>query len=285
MSVTLTSRLDQAKADLDEYGYCLVEGALAPDRVAAIRSRLEAQADQEIADGSCWLDTGGANQRVFQLLNKGDEFVDLVQDPTAIELMSHLLCTPAQRTHLGAMELGTEFLLSSVIANIAGPGGYAQGLHSDQLFMPEPWTFSEVGNVMWMLDDFTEEVGATRVVSGSHRLGRNPTPEDGAAQSIAAEAPAGSAMVFDGRLWHGTGANVTEDRRRYGILAYYCRPYLRQQQNHFLTIRPDVLADATPLLRQLLGYVPYAGQGSIDGLPEEYRERGLRPTWREGSGR
>jgi ectoine hydroxylase-related dioxygenase (phytanoyl-CoA dioxygenase family) len=280
MSVALTSRVSQAKADLDEFGYCLVEGALAPEQVAALRARVREQADLEVADRTCWLDTGGANQRVFHLLNKGQVFVDLVQHPLAMELMGHLLCTPAQKVRLGREELGNEFLLSSVIANIAGPGGYRQELHSDQLFIPEPWTFSQVGNIMWMLDDFTEEIGATRVVPGSHRFGRNPTPGEMADQSIAAEAPAGTAMAFDGRLWHGTGANVTADRRRYGILAYYCRPYLRQQQNFFLTISSEVLATATPLLRQLLGYVPYGGQGAIDGLPEEYREPNLTPKWR-----
>lgn len=281
MSVALTSDLDQAKSDLDEYGYCLIEDALTSSQVEALRKRLEDRADQEVADGTCWIDTGGANQRVFQLLNKGDLFVELVQHPLAMELMGHILCTPAQKSNLGNMELGNEFLLSSVIANIAGPGGYAQGLHSDQLFIPEPWTFSEVGNVMWMLDDFTEEIGATRVVPGSHRLGRNPTPGELAQDSIAAEAPAGSAMAFDGRLWHGTGANVTRNRRRYGILSYYCRPYLRQQQNYFVTLRPDVLAEATPLLRRLLGYIPYAGQGALEGLAEEYREPNVRPKWLE----
>lgn len=281
MSVALTSDLEKAKSDLDHYGYCLIEGALAPGQVKGLRERLEDQAEQEVADGTCWLDTGGANQRVFHLLNKGDVFVELVQHPLAMELMGHILCTPAQKSLFGNMELGNEFLLSSVIANIAGPGGYAQGLHSDQLFMPEPWTFSEVGNVMWMLDDFTDEVGATRVVPGSHQLGRNPTPGEPGQDSVAGEAPAGSAMVFDGRLWHGTGANVTKDRRRYGILAYYCRPYLRQQQNYFVTLKPEVLAKATPLLRQLLGYVPYAGQGALDGLPEEFREPNIRPKWLE----
>jgi ectoine hydroxylase-related dioxygenase (phytanoyl-CoA dioxygenase family) len=137
---------------------------------------------------------------------------------------------------------------------------------------------------MWMLDDFTEEVGATRVVPGSHKVGHGPDYSNGVPDSIAAEAPAGTALVFDGRLWHGTGANTTVDRRRYGILTYYCRPYVRQQQNFFLNLDPAVLAEATPTLRRLLGYESYAGLGAVNGLPDEYRQPGLRPTWLQPAG-
>ena len=84
-------------------------------------------------------------------------------------------------------------------------------------------------------------------------------------------------MAFDGRLWHGTGANTTADRRRYGILTYYCRPYIRQQQNFFLNLDPAVLADATPTLRRLLGYGSDAGLGAVNALSDEYRQPGLRP--------
>jgi ectoine hydroxylase-related dioxygenase (phytanoyl-CoA dioxygenase family) len=73
-------------------------------------------------------------------------------------------------------------------------------------------------------------------------------------------------MVFEGRLWHQTGANVTADERRFGILAYYCRPYLRTQESWFLSIDPAVLA-AHPELRPLLGYDNYLSLGMIDGMP------------------
>ena len=74
--------------------------------------------------------------------------------------------------------------------------------------------------------------------------------------------PAGTVMVFDGRLWHQTGANVTAGERRHGILAYYCRPFVRTQENWFLSIDPAVL-ERRPELKALLGYehVPVARHG------------------------
>jgi len=75
--------------------------------------------------------------------------------------------------------------------------------------------------------------------------------------------------VFEGRLWHQTGANTTADQRRFGILAYYCRPFMRQQENFFVSLRPDVLERATPRLRQLLGWEHYFSLGMIDGMPRQ----------------
>jgi ectoine hydroxylase-related dioxygenase (phytanoyl-CoA dioxygenase family) len=88
-------------------------------------------------------------------------------------------------------------------------------------------------------------------------------------EKVPVVAPAGSAMVFDGRLWHQTGANVTKNERRPGILSYYCRPFMRQQENWFLSLKPEVLASAPPQLRQLLGYENYLSLGMVDGMPRQ----------------
>src|SRR5205807_204139 len=116
------------------------------------------------------------------------------------------------------------FLLSNIDANIAGPAGNPMFLHADQSFMPDPWpAYAMVANVIWMLDDFTPENGATRIVPGSHKLCRQPDftkASEWPEITRPVTAPAGTAMALDGRLWHQTGANVTRDQRRFGILSY-----------------------------------------------------------------
>jgi ectoine hydroxylase-related dioxygenase (phytanoyl-CoA dioxygenase family) len=75
-------------------------------------------------------------------------------------------------------------------------------------------------------------------------------------------------MALHGATWHQTGANVTRDQKRRGILCYYCRPFMRQQENFFKSLDPAVLERATPRLRQLLGYEMWlGGVGAIGGLP------------------
>src|SRR5947207_12182893 len=48
MSAALTTDLDRARSDLAEHGYCLLEGALEPERCEALRDRLDELAAQEI---------------------------------------------------------------------------------------------------------------------------------------------------------------------------------------------------------------------------------------------
>jgi ectoine hydroxylase-related dioxygenase (phytanoyl-CoA dioxygenase family) len=254
-----TSDWDKAKRDLDKFGYCLIEKALASEEVERLKSRLMAVAAAERADGTASLFDRDQSQAVNALLNKGKPFTDLVQHPLALEFMGYLL--------------GEKFLLSNMAALIKGPGGPAQVVHADQGFMPEPWHFPCSANVMWMLDDFIEVRGATRVVPGSHLRNQNPPggnftkPEEMKTQKIKApvaiEGPAGTAMVFEGRLWHCGGGNRTTDHFRHGLLTYYCKGMFRTQENWFRSLSPHVLKDASPTLMGLLGYEQYSVLGAV----------------------
>lgn len=136
-------------------------------------------------------------------------------------------------------------------------------LHSDQGYVPLEIQIPLVANVMWMLDDFTDANGATRVVPGSHRAGWHPDPADPPA-TLAATGPAGSALVFDGRLWHGTGRNVT-DQPRHGLLTYFSRPFIRPQENCTLSVADEVLESASPWLEELLGFRVWRTLGGVEG--------------------
>jgi len=249
-----TTDLARARADLDEHGYCLLAGVSPPERTAELRERVAALARREIEDGTDYVYEDGANQRVWTLLNKGDEFVEVALDAAVEPLVEHLL--------------GPDWLISNIDANIAGPGGKPMFLHADQSFVPTPWPPNPlVCNAMWMLDDFTPENGATRVAPGSHLRGEAPPLTISDEHTVPVCAPAGTVMVFDGRLWHQTGANVTDGERRHGILAYYCRPFMRQQESWFLSIDPAVLEAHGDRLRRRLGYDLYLSLGMIDGMP------------------
>ena len=74
----------------------------------------------------------------------------------------------------------------------------------------------------------------------------------------------GSVLVWHGSLWHGGGANRT-DERRVGIAMNYCAGYIRQQENQQLGIPLEVARRFSPRLRQLVGYGIYNGLiGHID---------------------
>ena len=244
----------QYRTDIKEQGYCLVEDALDPPRLKEVREALLRVAAEERARGEAYLEENDSNQRVWVLLNKGRVFEELVQDELTLEIVGKIL--------------GPGFLLSNVNANITGPGGGPMFLHSDQDYVPGPFPpYALVCNVMWFLDEFTEANGATRIVPGSHKL-LEPPDYGKTYETVPVTGPAGTAMIFHGALWHQTGPNTTRDEKRHGILTYYCRPFMRQQENFFLSLRKDVLDRATPKLRDLLGYRMWlGGVGAIGGLP------------------
>ncbi len=246
-----TTDPDQQRADLDAHGMCVVPDALSGAELEALRIRLDSQAAAERDQGLAYCDGGTdePNQRVWNLMSKGQVFRDLVVKDLVTDRIGHLL--------------GRDFLLSSSSANIANPGGEPMRVHSDQGYMPPGTPFAVAANVLWMLDDFTEANGATRVVPGSHLGGTLPDPEN-PPETVPAEGEAGSAVIFDARLWHGTGANHSSDSRR-GVFTYFCRPFIRPQENHTVSTAPEVLAAASPELKRLLGLHPWRSLGGRQG--------------------
>jgi len=309
-----TTDLDRAKADIDEFGYCLLANALNSEQITALRNRIEEQAIAEKQQSLAFEDggptqqwgmfrdedgrirpkafreeNGGVNQRVWMLANKGKIFLDLLTHTKAKELVSYVL--------------GEEYLLSSYTANIAKPGGVAMDLHTDQWWMPEPTLRHRRGlpvgsmsrtrfddldteqrtmlappaasNVLWFLCDFTEANGATRVVPGSHMSGRHPDPQLDT-QSIAAEGPAGTALITDGRVWHGTGANIS-NQQRYALITTYCGPQFRPQENFTVGLADEVLQQASPELLTLFGFKIWHAYGRIGDPTIEFIDRRQTP--------
>ena len=246
----IRSDVDAARADLDRYGVTRIAHALDADTVAALRRRTEEQAAAEEGAGIAFHDAGGANQRLWNLPSKGRVYRDLLTHPLVRDLARHVL--------------EGDYCLSSHTANIAGPGGEAMVLHSDQGYAPRHLPIALAVNFMWMVSDFTEENGATRVIPGSHRLLAEP-PRSTDVPTLAGTGPAGTVLVFDGRIWHGTGANTTADERRTGVLTYFCRPWLRPQENFTVSTHPDALADMDDECRTLLGFRVWRTLGGVQG--------------------
>ncbi len=239
-----TRDLERAERDIQEFGLCLVTDVLPHATVERARSALYRAAADDVSEGrdppQFGLDYGDGNQRVWNVLSRDRVFAELVQHPAALRLVRAVIGWPA--------------LLGNLSANIVGPGAVESVLHADQVFVPEPWPADPQGvNVAWCLDEFTEANGATRVVPRSHRAHRNPAPDE-RVDTVAVEAPLGTMMVFESRVWHRTGANTSADRRRAGLFGWYTRPIYRTQENWFLSLDPSIRESASDTLLELLAY-------------------------------
>ena len=104
-----------------------------------------------------------------------------------------------------------------------------------------------------MLDDFTEQNGATYFLGGSHRLAEQPSEKDFFDRATRAVGPAGSIVVFNSNLWHAAGVNRSKAPRR-ALTIVFTRPFLKQQLDYPRALGYDQADRLSPALRQLLGY-------------------------------
>ena len=108
-------------------------------------------------------------------------------------------------------------------ARIVRPGDPEQGLHADipQPLIKKTAEFPVMMNAVWMLDEFTTDIGATRIGPGSHKSGYAKTPTGVEIKNIqTAVARLGRVLIFHGQCWHGGGAN-TSHRIRHALFGHY----------------------------------------------------------------
>ena len=116
-------------------------------------------------------------------------------------------------------------------------------------------------NVIFMMNDFTEANGGTRLVPGSHMFGRHPDAvEDKDIETVAAEGNEGTALITDGRVWHGTGANITNENR-LAMLLTFCGPQYLPQVNFPMAIEKEILKSASDRQKAMFGLKIWWGYG------------------------
>ena len=250
----------QLRQDFHEWGYCLVEDGLSVEQNQLVYQRVVDQADAERELGIAYLSE--AQQHVWSLVNKGDVFNRcMTHDTDAIQ--AGLLIEQLLDEMLGS---GWHHL--SYIANISFPGCHPQGMHQDQglvgayKFLDAP----VLVNTVYVLQDVDEVNGGTLVIPGSHRryiegngtFGKLPPP-------INLEAPAGTVMLMDGRVLHGGAVNRSDDLR-YIITNSVVRPFIRQQESFHLTIRPEILANASEKFLWRCGFQANAQRSMVEGF-------------------
>jgi ectoine hydroxylase-related dioxygenase (phytanoyl-CoA dioxygenase family) len=185
----------------------------------------------------------GHTQRVTALVARSPRVRDLILHPTVTAVCDHFLGPTAP----------DGYQLHVTAALNVGPGARAQVLHREEdpfSFFPLPRPHLIVAT-MWAITDFRAENGATLLVPGSHcwTADRQPTPDE----VVSAEMPAGSVLFWLGGTLHGAGANVS-DEWRYGVILTYSAAWLRQEENQYLDVSPDVAESLSPDLQRMIGY-------------------------------
>ena len=206
-----------AKQQLDELGFVALTGLIPPDLLAELRDSVERlwAAEGEDAGAEFKLEPGA--RRLANLVNKGEVFARLIVHPEVLDAMAYVL--------------GPRFKLSSLNARSANPrSACRQPLHADAGAVADAAGYW-VANSVWMLDDFTSENGAIRIVPGSHRWRRLPDPDtyDPQPDEQLITARAGTVVVMNAHAWHGATDNRTDAPRRAVHAFYTCADKPQQQ--------------------------------------------------------
>jgi ectoine hydroxylase-related dioxygenase (phytanoyl-CoA dioxygenase family) len=233
---------DQERQQLDRDGYVVLENAMGPELLHALREAIFAQFDAEGDRAGHEFKTEEHARRLANLVNKGEIFRRAIVLPRVLEGVRHVL--------------GADAKLSSLNARSADPHSEdGQPLHVDMSALPDERGYW-VCNTVWLLDDFTADNGPTRMVPGSHTWGTRP--QDVLADPMAPHpdeilliGKAGSIAVMNSHLWHGGTANRTA-APRLAMHAFYCRRDKPQQQYQKQLLDADVQAALSPALRDLL---------------------------------
>ena len=181
----------------------------------------------------------------------------------ATEVMIHPLFMGVCDAILGPSCACYQLNLAHVIDR--GPGSDRQLLHRDELVwvhLPRPHPEVQIAS-MTALSEFTAELGATRIVPGSHRwpIERQPEPHEVAD----AEMPPGATAIYLGSTIHGAGANTTADRWRRGLHVSYVLGWLRTEENNYLATPPDVVRDLPRQAQELIGYAVHDAIADLGG--------------------
>ena len=215
-------------AFLDKNGYVALGQLLTDDEVNAVNGRIDELLRSEGDNAGSEL---FESKYIRHPKEEGaDRLADLVNKGTIFDIFYTY-----DRVLSGiAAVLGYQFKLSSLNYRAAKPGQGHQKLHIDYKNAVAGEGY-KVCNSIWLLDDFTENNGATRIVPGTHKLDRLPDdemddPNLPHPNEILIKAPAGSVFIFNSHVWHGGTTNQTTKYRR-SIHSYFCAIDQPQQLN------------------------------------------------------
>ncbi len=243
-----TDSVETMTSALENEGAIIIDHLIDEDVIDRFNGDLRAEFDRQghLFQGDF---NGYKTLRIGAVTKHSSEFPTLLAHPVILEIADAIL-----KPHCEVYQVGSTTAIEIL------PGEVAQVLHADDTCYPSHLlAFEAQISVLWALDDFTEDNGATQVVM------RQDRPDDEAdfdkAPIQKAVMPKGSVVIYLGSTIHGGGAN-NSDKPRKALVNTYCLGWLRQEENQYLSLTHEEVSALTEPVRRLLGYQahgPYLG--------------------------
>jgi ectoine hydroxylase-related dioxygenase (phytanoyl-CoA dioxygenase family) len=230
---------EELAACIKKSGYAIVDELAPPSMMDSVSVEMTGYVDQTLYGPDSFL--GSKTKRTGALVARSKAARELVMNPLVLSTVGSVL------QHASTFQLNLTEIISVY------PGSPAQKIHLDELgwdAFPFPLEYEVNCNVLWALTDYTEDMGATRIVPGSHLSNRKRYD---VSDSIPAVMKRGSALFYTGKIYHAAGENRSH-RIRQAVLIGYAVGWVRQEENQYLSTPLELAKTLPDDLLKLMGY-------------------------------
>ncbi|MFM2278758.1 MAG: hypothetical protein RLZZ444_989 [Pseudomonadota bacterium] len=264
-----TATVDNVVATIERDGGVIIEDFISPELIAELEADLLPKLDRSGAGGDDF--TGFRTRRMSALFAKTRRMADIVLHPLFHGAAERLVNVPTKYWS-GEQELSIKPGLRIGVTQLIqiAPGETPQSLHRDHwalLWRTPDYDRHVRLQVMIALSEFTEENGGTLVIPGSHVWPDTRIPT--MAEAVPTVMRKGSALLFVGSTYHAGGRNATTDQLRSGLTMTIDAATVRQEENMYLALSPDVVKSYPVEIQRLLGWSytdeTHMGWVEIDG--------------------
>lgn len=190
------------------------------------------------------LDQKTEEKVVYNLHNKNKKWFDLFEHEKILKIMDHTLKP-------GSYMNNEPYNLLNISARSPLKNNKKQQLHLDSNLPGGDFPLIMV--VLWMLDDFNESNGATRLVPGSHKFTSYAENNKSYKNEITVSAEQGSVLIYNASLWHGGGVNQT-DKSRWGLVLGYGRWFIKPSFDFTKNTPIEIYNQLNDSQKELLGF-------------------------------
>jgi len=254
MKLSKDTAIEEIASTIMRDGGVIIENFFNEKFTQEIYQELSKQLDS-IPDGEDEYFAGTKTRRMSRLFSRLPQMPALALNPIFFETAKAILQKPLHFwSGENRVELIPDIQIGMTQAIQIWPGQKAQPLHRDDAVWM--WQHPIYGRearvqIMFAVTDFTEENGATKVIPKSHLWDDQRGPQ--IEETVSAEMKAGDALIWIGSTYHGGGENVSNEPR-IGLTMSYDLAFLRQEENHYLSMSPESMSKFPDELKGLLGW-------------------------------
>jgi ectoine hydroxylase-related dioxygenase (phytanoyl-CoA dioxygenase family) len=232
---------DVLAEEVEILGYAVVPEVLDESELEEARWRIDAAYERQVEE------IGG--QDVLEAMNDADIARCLLEyDDFFVEVAANQKVQNVVEKLLGDYVV---LMSQNAIINQPREEHYQHSWHRDLNHQHFTSSRPLAISALYCIDDFSPETGGTHLLPVSHRIEGFPSQEFIDSHSVIADAPAGSALLFDAMIFHRAGENRSGKVRR-AVNHIFTLPFLQQQISLPSALNGRFADD--PRLRRLLGY-------------------------------